>query len=109
MIPERISVGYLYSLEKKKKSSKKPALRPAVKQGDKIKIGKVGQIHDDIVPDAPEKTRGFVTPEGNFLNRPEASKWLKENQPDIYACLSEEGKRELHSEDLIEVGKKEEI
>jgi len=75
-------------------------LRPAVNTPEGIKEGKSGQTHNDIVPDTTEETRGFVTPEGEFIGRAEASQWMKENDPQAYESLSDKAKTELHSEDL---------
>lgn len=76
-------------------------LKPAVVTEKEVKAGEVGETHNDIEPGAPEQTRGFVTPEGDVLNRTEASQWMKENKPDEYAKLNPDAKQELHSEDLI--------
>jgi hypothetical protein len=63
-------------------------------------IGQVGQHHDDMEKGAEEWRRGFMTPEGRFLNRAQASVWLKQNNPEAYAKLSDKAKRQLHTEDL---------
>ena len=73
-------------------------IKPAVKEGKEIKTG--GKNHEDIEPNAPEENRGFVTPDGKFLNRQEAVDWLKENRPDVYANLDDAAKEGLHSEEL---------
>jgi hypothetical protein len=75
-------------------------IRPAVVEGEQLHIGDKGQRHTDIVPDAPEEARGFITPGGEFIDRAKASEWLKDNRPDIYNKLPEKAKAELHSEDL---------
>lgn len=75
-------------------------IRPAVKRGSDILTGIDGARHTDIVPRAAEKSRGFLTPEGDFINRSEASEWLKDNRPDLYDNLSDDAKEMLHSEDL---------
>ena len=80
--------------------AKSDTLRPAIKDGAEIKTGETGQRHDDIVKNAPEENRGFVTPDGKFIGREEASKWLQENKPDQFEALTPEAKKSLHSEDL---------
>ncbi len=77
-------------------------LRPAIKRGDDIQEGSVGQKHDDIELNTPEENRGFVTPDSKFIKRNEASNWLKENNPEIYNELSSDARKELHSGDLNE-------
>ena len=49
----------------------------------------------------PGDGRGFVTPDGKFLNRNEASKWLKKNEPETFKALSKEAQWKLHSEDFM--------
>ena len=75
-------------------------LLPAIKEGEGINVGTEGQTHNDILANASEADRGFVTPEGQFIGRAEASNWLQQNRPDLYEKLSESAKKELHSEDL---------
>jgi hypothetical protein len=52
---------------------------------------------------AMKSGRGFVTPDGKFLSRMEARKWVKDNEPDVHQVWqSEQGgdkQAELHSED----------
>ncbi len=48
-------------------------LRPAVKTPDGIKVGRLGDNHDTIVPNAPEQDRGFVDERGKFLTRQQAA------------------------------------
>jgi diguanylate cyclase (GGDEF)-like protein len=80
----------------------KPAesIRPAVKTDEGIKTGADGERHTDIVKDAPEAQRGFLTPDGKFIKRPAASKWLEKNRPDLFDKLPEDQKAKLHSEGL---------
>jgi hypothetical protein len=80
-------------------------LRPAVKFKGKQIDGELGQHHADIlkankIGTKQPHTRGFVTPEGKFLNRQEADSWMKENQPAEFDKLDAGAKRELHSQDL---------
>ena len=60
-------------------------LKPAVNVEGKIYTGETGQNHVNILEQnkIPEGERGFVTPEGQFLSRQEASNWVKENQPEL--------------------------
>jgi hypothetical protein len=50
----------------------------------------------------PESGRGFLTPDGKFLDREQAKDWVKENEPEIYGkwagVTGDEG-AEFHSED----------
>ncbi len=75
-------------------------IKPAVKVGDEIKTGSDGDRHTDIVKDTPEDTRGFLTPDGEFIGREDASAWLELNRPDLFDKLSDDAKTNLHSEDL---------
>jgi hypothetical protein len=46
--------------------------------------------------------RGFVTPDGKFLDRNAAKRWVKENEPEVYKMWSDIAggdKEELHAED----------
>lgn len=49
--------------------------------------------------------RGFVTPDGKFLSRMEAKRWMKENEPDAHELWEQEQggnkQAELHSEDYV--------
>lgn len=61
-----------------------------------------GDTHTDILENhginTSEGERGFMTPEGQFLNRKQGMDYLKMNQPDIYEKVKNKG--ELHSENL---------
>jgi ADP-Ribosyltransferase in polyvalent proteins len=59
---------------------------------------------EDLYDRASMKSgRGFVTPDGKFLSRMEARKWVKDNEPDVHEMwLNEQDgdkQAELHSED----------
>jgi endonuclease YncB( thermonuclease family) len=70
------------------KPIKEQALRPAIIHEDELIEGEVGWTHPDILeaneikPETPHE-RGFVTPEGEFLDRVKAKEWVKENQPEV--------------------------
>lgn len=67
-------------------------LRPAIKTPQGVVIGIEGSRHDDM---GVSGIRGFVAEDGKFLSRIQALKWVRENQPEVYAVLSE--KEPLHS------------
>ena len=59
---------------------------------------------EDLYDRGSMKTgRGFVTPDGKFLSRMEARKWMKDNEPDVHEMWQQEvegdKQAELHSED----------
>lgn len=55
----------------------KPELRPAIKEEDgTIRIGKSGQMHMEIKANNP-KDSGWVDPDGNFLNKEQASVYIE--------------------------------
>ena len=51
----------------------------------------------------PKSGRGFVTPDGKFLDRNAAKRWMKQNEPDVHemweGSVGEDAQAELHSED----------
>jgi hypothetical protein len=58
-----------------------------------------------------QEIRGFVDENGQFLNRSAASLWVKRHQPEVYAKLSDEHKKSLHTQGYNEaagLNKKEE-
>lgn len=61
---------------------------------------------DDLYDRASMKSgRGFVTPDGKFLSRSEARKWMKDNEPDVHemwTSIAGDKSAELHSEDYAE-------
>jgi hypothetical protein len=62
------------------------------------------QTIDELYDRAAMKSgRGFTTPDGKFLSRMEARKWVKDNEPDVHEMwLNEQDgdkQAELHSED----------
>lgn len=58
---------------------------------------------DDLYDRSQMKSgRGFVTPDGKFLSRAEARKWMKDNEPDVHEMwtnVAGDKSAELHSED----------
>jgi hypothetical protein len=59
---------------------------------------------DDLYDRASMKSgRGFVTPDGQFLSRMEARKWMKDNEPDTHELWLQDQngdkQAELHAED----------
>lgn len=50
--------------------------------------------------------RGFTTPDGQFLSRMEAKRWMKDNEPAVHDMWAErvtgDKSAELHSEDYVE-------
>ena len=63
-------------------------LRVALKDPEgKVIQGQLGDIHANLLPDFelhPERFEdGFVTPEGEYLNRKQAMSWVEKNQPDV--------------------------
>jgi hypothetical protein len=61
---------------------------------------------DDLYDRAAMKSgRGFTTPDGQFLSRMEARKWMKDNEPDVHDMwtnVSGDKSAELHSQDYAE-------
>lgn len=62
---------------------------------------------DDLYDRSQMKSgRGFVTPDGKFLSRAEARKWMKDNEPDVHEMWlngqGEDKQAELHSEDYAQ-------
>jgi hypothetical protein len=55
-----------------------------------------------------QEIRGFVNEKGQFLNRSAASLWVKRHQPEVYAKLSDEHKKSLHTQGYNEAMKVEE-
>ncbi len=81
-----------------------PKLLPALKTGDKIIVGEVGDTHRGLgVLDPPESSRGFV-PENNhkeFLTRKQAVAWMKKyDLPHMRKSPSKAFYIGLHSEHL---------
>jgi hypothetical protein len=79
-------------------------LRPAVKVGDEVTIGKEGETHSDIKGD-DEGERGFVDRDDNFHTRDEARAWLRENDPETHKAwekVAGDPEAEFHSEDYNE-------
>jgi hypothetical protein len=60
-------------------------------------------INDLYDRSAMKSGRGFVTPDGKFLSRMEARKWMKDNEPDTHELWLQEQdgdkQAELHAED----------
>lgn len=63
------------------------------------------RIEDLYDRNAMKSGRGFVTPDGQFLSRMEARKWMKDNEPDAHELwLKEQGgdkQAELHTEAYV--------
>ena len=82
-------------------------LVPALQLDGVILAGQPGDTHKTVsaqYPSPPEESRGFVTPEGQFLNRKQALMWLRKN--DIKSFRKLPGRAfysGIHSEDLIKV------
>lgn len=61
---------------------------------------------DDLYDRSQMKSgRGFTTPDGKFLSRAEARKWMKDNEPDVHemwTTVAGDKSAELHSEDYAE-------
>jgi len=49
----------------------------------------------------PKSSRGFVTPDGKFLTRAEAAKWVEENEPEVFKMWQRIAgeKAEFHADD----------
>jgi hypothetical protein len=92
---------------KKYKESKPDTLRPAIEYENTVIPGEEGSTHpkimkdNEIGPDEPH-VRGFVTPDGEFLERPAAKDWLEKNDPETFKKWDELDKstEALHSQDL---------
>lgn len=54
--------------------------------------------------------RGFETPNGKFLTREQAKRWVEKNEPEVYKKWSDiaeqVGQTELHTEDYVEARKR---
>lgn len=63
-------------------------------------------INDLYDRSAMKSGRGFVTPDGKFLSRMEARKWVKDNEPDVHEMwqsqVGDDKQAELRSEDYAE-------
>ena len=66
-----------------------PSLVPAIRIGDHITTGKVGDCHEDVVANLPRHPmtrhddsveRGFVNEQGIFMNRKVAFKFAKKHK-----------------------------
>lgn len=70
---------------------------------DKEKPLAIDELYDRT---AMKSGRGFVTPDGQFLSRMEARKWVKDNEPDVHALWQEsvngDKQAELHAEAYAE-------
>ena len=76
-------------------------LLPAIRNEDgKAIVGTLGDHHDDM--DVKGGKRGFVQPDGTFINRIAALEWIKKNQFDVYKKLFKEGVNELHTGDYYD-------
>jgi len=69
-------------------------LKPAVVRGGKVMSAPLGKTHYDVSKiekgadvTGTDKSVGFITPEGKFLDRKQSLEWLKENEPDVYRKL----------------------
>ncbi len=77
-----------------RKTQQSGMLVPAVvKDGETLAAG-IGATHYDVhstvkatAPDGVTDANGFVTPDGQFLDRKQALVWLKDNRPDVYKAL----------------------
>ena len=82
-------------------------LVPALKIDGKIISGVDGDTHMTISADHPqplESTRGFLTPDGQFLGRQAALVWLRKNDVKSFRVLPTRAYHDgLHSEHLIKV------
>ncbi len=81
-------------------------LRPSVVYENSILPGDYGQTHPDVlkdygIPEDAPHDRGFINDVGKHIDREGGKDWVKENEPEVDAALTEklgEG-YELHSED----------
>jgi hypothetical protein len=84
-----------------------PFLRASIMVNGQHFDGDPGDTHVDILLEKGLKDgeRGFVTPDGQFLNRTQGKEYLKKNMPDVYkewVKINEEGEHgELHIQDLM--------
>jgi hypothetical protein len=81
-------------------------LRPAIIFDRKVYAGIVGETHKDVLKKADleeidQHKRGFVTPDGKFLDRDAAKSWLKEHDPETFEKWQKEvgTSEKLYSED----------
>lgn len=69
-------------------------LRPAVLRGGKVLSAPLGKTHYDaktpenIKQMKSDKSAGFITPDGQYLDRKQSLEWLKENRPEAYGKLN---------------------
>ena len=60
-----------------------------------------------VDPNAAEPERGFLTPDGEFLDRPQAAQWVADNEPEVHQAwqgIAGEG-AEFHAEDYAEANR----
>ena len=87
--------------------SKPLTLRPAIKKGKQVHEGKEGGSHMDIIKSrslgikAKDNEHGFVTPDGRYLDRAQALKWMEKNKPAEFKKLETKDIGELRSHDLV--------
>lgn len=87
--------------------SKPLTLRPAIRKGKKIYEGKEGGSHKDVILSkslglkAKDNEHGFVTPDGKYLDRAQALKWMEKNKPAEFKKLETKDIGELRSHDLV--------
>src|SRR6185369_2031340 len=77
-----------------RKTQAEGMLLTAVLQNGKAKVAGIGATHYDVhkemdvkAPEDLQDANGFITPEGEFLDRKAALSWLKANRPEVYRQL----------------------
>lgn len=77
-----------------RKTQAEGMLLTAVIQNGTAKVAGVGATHYEVhseksvqLPEGAADANGFVTPDGQFLDRKQALVWLKANRPDVYKAL----------------------
>ena len=68
-----------------------------------LKKAAIDNGEEDELPERGKSGRGFVTPDGKFLDRNQAKRWSKENEPEVHDMWADvvggDAKAELHAED----------
>lgn len=70
-------------------------LKPATLKNGVVKSAPIGKTHYDTktiennVKVKSEKAAGFITPNGEYIDRKQALNWLKEHAPEVYNRLDE--------------------
>jgi hypothetical protein len=73
-------------------------LRPALREGEGVQVGQVGEHHEDVIErtGAIDPEHVFVDPQGKVMDRAQAAEWVAKNEPEVSAELKDPKELETH-------------